>query len=120
MALQPCGHRVLVKRKEVEKEVQEGALKGFEMVDPEDVNRVRENDAQIEGTITHIGPDAWKAFRMIDNDGVVRNGEPWASVGDTIYYAKFAGQSIVDPETEEKYYLLNDEDITVIVRRGDK
>ena len=51
--------------------------------------------------------NAWKAF-----DG----GEPWAKVGDRVAFAKYGGFKIEDPDTKEVYRLLNDEDITAIIR----
>lgn len=109
--LYPCGHRVLVKTKEVETEKDLGTGIKLQLV----VNERLEKAAQIEGEVIAIGPDAWKAFRSVADDGRWVNGKPWASVGDRVYYARYAGHELTDPETGVKYTILNDEDITCII-----
>lgn len=36
--------------------------------------------------------------------------------GDTVVWARHAGKEVEDPETKEKFVLLNDEDIVAIIR----
>jgi co-chaperonin GroES (HSP10) len=36
-------------------------------------------------------------------------------VGDTVFYAKYAGKWIRDPETDEEFLIVNDEDIVAKV-----
>lgn len=113
--LYPCGHRVLVKTKEIETEKDLGNGLKLSVV----VNERLEKAAQIEGTVIAIGPDAWKAFRAVDDEGRWVNGRPWAKVGDRVYYARYAGHSLKDPETGEDLTILNDEDITCIITGED-
>nr|ASN63651.1 co-chaperonin GroES [uncultured virus] len=96
--LEVCGFRVLVEPKHFE-EVTEG---GIILNVGEDWKR--EKAATVIGTIVNVGPTAWKGF----DDGV-----PWAKVGDKVYYAKYAGKTIVDGDKE--YVILNDEDIQCII-----
>jgi co-chaperonin GroES (HSP10) len=73
------------------------------------------------GVIVAIGPDCWEAFRKVDSTGNEVNGKPWASVGDYVLYAKYAGKNVIDPFTPEDkdLIILNDEDIIAIVTEGE-
>ena len=95
MKISACGHRVIVKPDAVE-EVSKGGIIVAAGKDKE-----RQQQAQITGVIVDIGPTAWKAFD---------DGEPWAQVGDRVYFAKYGGYVIEDDG--EQYRLLNDEDVT--------
>lgn len=94
----PAGHRVLVQVEEIEEKTKGGIFI---------VNADKQTEANIYGRIVAIGPNAWKAF----DDGVA-----WAEVGDKVAFAKYGGFVIEDPETKEQYRLLNDEDITAVIR----
>ena len=96
----PAGHRVLVKAEEVEKVTKGGIILSDTAVD-------RNTEANIFGVIVAIGEAAWKAFD---------DGAAWASVGDRVAFAKYGGFVIEDPDTGEKFRLLNDDDITAIIR----
>lgn len=98
--IEPAGHRVLVKVEEVEKKTAGGIIIA-------DTIRDKMTEANIFGTIVKIGQNAWKAF----DDGV-----PWAKEGDRVAFAKYGGFVIEDPNTKEQFRLLNDEDITAIIR----
>lgn len=94
--IKPAGHRVLVRPLSLEKSTKTGILLAHDE---------RKEKAQIRGTILAIGPTAWKAFD---------EGEPWAKVGDTIFYAQYGGYLVRDPETDEELRLLNDEDVCAV------
>jgi len=68
---------------------------------------VREQEAVVKGTIVSIGPLAFHA--------PVGDGTAWVELGDRVYYAKYAGKKVVDPETKEELLLLNDEDLCVSI-----
>lgn len=68
----------------------------------------REQAAVVKGTVHSIGDQAFQA--------PVGNGTPWVKIGDRVYYAKYAGKEIVDPETKEELLLLNDEDLCVKIQ----
>lgn len=95
--LVPCGHRVIIKPDPVE----EKSKGGIVVVATEQEERMQKA-GNMKGTIISVGPTAWRAFD---------DGKPWAKEGDRVYYAKYAGKFIVDPETEEEYVICNDEDI---------
>ena len=61
--------------------------------------------ATTTGTVVSIGPNAWKAF----DPGP--DWAPWAEVGDRVMYAKYGGKVVKDPDTNEEFVVLNDEDI---------
>jgi chaperonin GroES len=96
----PAGHRVLVKVEDAE-EVTKGGI-----VIPKTIAD-KNTEANIIGELVAIGDTAWKAF----DDGV-----PWAKIGDRVAFAKYGGFIIADPDTGEQFRLLNDEDITAVIR----
>lgn len=96
----PAGHRVLVKVTEVEEVTKGGIIVAKTIAD-------KHTEANIFGTIVAVGPNAWKAFDT---------GEPWAAVGDRVAFAKYGGFVIEDPDTGEKFRILNDEDISCVIK----
>ena len=96
----PAGHRVLIRPDSVE-EITKGGI-----VLPKQVQDAEQN-ATIMGTIVALGGNAWKAFD---------DGNPWANVGDRVGFAKYGGMIVTDPDTQEKLRILNDEDITFIIK----
>jgi len=105
------GHRVLLKPHFDEDVVKEGALEGFVM----DVGETfkREKAATIVGEVVGIGSMAWKAF-----DGDHPDWEPWAKLGDIVYFAKYAGKFITSVSGEE-YIIVNDADIQAIYQHAE-
>ena len=102
MALEVCGHRVLVKPDPVS-EVDEKT--GIIVATPETLKL--EKNAVTKGELVKVGPNAWLAFD---------DGKPWAKVGDRVYFAKYAGKRVEDPEDPETDYLiLSDEDILAVI-----
>lgn len=94
----PAGYRVLVKPDDIEDSMPEELRKmGFKL------ENKREQDAVISGTLVKIGPTAWK-----------EQGQNWAEEGEKVYFAKYGGHVIKEGDVE--YRLLNDEDITAVVR----
>lgn len=57
-----------------------------------------------KGTVLQIGSKCHEDFV----DGL--------KVGDVIGYAKFGGKFITDPDTEEIYLVINDEDVVVVFK----
>lgn len=109
MLPKPCGHRVIVKpdtlddahSKMLGNELRKA---GFVIETGGDKKRIE--NAIDTGVLVEVGKTAWKAFD---------DGEPWAAVGDRVYFSKHGGNLIEDPETKEKYRLLNDEDIYAVI-----
>lgn len=101
-----CGHRLLVKQidyLEDDDTYKRMKASGFAIAETEDNKRAKESMDQ--GTVVQIGPTAWRDFGT----------DPWCAVGNQIVYAKFAGKLIVDPETKEKFYAINDEDVVAVI-----
>lgn len=113
----PVGHKILIKPDEVEKEHDCGVDK-----DGNHIKLALALDEKLaehgveNGTIVAIGPTAWKAYRILDDNGKEINGPPWAEVGDRVKFTSQAGRFILHPETKEKYKVINDEDIKVILK----
>jgi co-chaperonin GroES (HSP10) len=101
--LQVVGHRVLVRPDPVETKTQSGIV----LVKDERLYR----EATMSGEVVQIGESAWVGFA--DN-------KPWCQVGDKIIYARHTGKFVTDPDTEEELYVINDEDVQVIVKQKEK
>ena len=111
--IKPCGHKVLVRPDKIENEHQvEGTDIKIALVHQNE--RVHQA-AQITGVVVDVGPNAWEAFRTVDNEGKWVNGAPWAKPGDHVYFSKYTGHQISPNEDDEVLVLLNDEDINAIV-----
>jgi len=127
--LTPCGHRVLVKAKEVEVESTGGII----LTSSETEKRL-EKAGICEGVIVAIGDTAWRDFdkdympkwirvifdvytRLILKSDSKSTDEwtQWAKVGDRVYYSQYGGKFVVDPTTEEEYVMMNDEDIMGVI-----
>ena len=95
----PAGHRVLVKVEEAEEVSKGGIIIAKTIAD-------KQTEANIFGTLVAVGETAWKDF----------GGRQWACVGERVAIAKYGGFVIEDPETGERFRLLNDEDICAVIR----
>lgn len=111
MAIKPVGHRILVKPEDVNKRLEYdfGEAGKFKIQTDEKLERSME----IYGVLVAAGDQAWKAF------GPNHSGEPWAKPGDKILFSRHAGKYVQDPETEEEFLLMNDEDITAVITGGE-
>lgn len=96
----PAGHRVLVKVDESEKVTAGGIIIADTIAD-------RNTEASIFGRVVAVGGTAWQDYS---------DGRAWAQIGDRVAFAKYGGFVIEDPNTKEKYRLLNDEDIVAVIR----
>lgn len=100
--MKPAGHRILVKPEQVKDEIKsEGGI-----VIPT-LDKRAEQQAVVKGVVVAIGSTAWKDPSL--------GGDPWAQVGDTVLYAKFAGKAYEHPDTKEEFLFLNDEDIVAVL-----
>lgn len=93
--IKPAGHRILVRMDTVETKTSSGLIHLPESA------KDRQEAAQTTGTLIAVGPNAWTC------DGEL----PWAKPGDRVYFARYIGALVIDPETGDKYHLMNDEDI---------
>lgn len=114
------GWRILVKPKSLDDILQEDVpefLKqsDFKVALPPKMEKMVES-ATIEGTVVSVGPWAFKAYFRSTN------GEQFecpVKEGDEITFARYAGEPWIDPDTEEKYTVLNDEDVHCIKIKGE-
>ena len=90
----PTGGHVLVLPDEVKEKTSGGIYLPKTTQDTEQA-------AATTGTIVAIGPSAWK-----DLD----DGSPWATVGDKVIYARYAGVGMQGNDSKN-YVLINDNDI---------
>jgi len=93
--LKPCGYRLLVKPEVIEDTTEWD----FKIIIDEKLERA----AQVYGEVVSVGSECWKG------------DTPWAEVGDRVCYVKHSGKFITDPETDEEFVILNDEDILIVL-----
>ena len=116
MKYKVVGWRLLIKPRDLDDILQEDVpefLKSadFKVAVPQKMEKMVES-ATVEGTVVGVGPWAFKAyFRSVDGEKF----ECPVKEGDVITYARYAGQEWIDPETEEKYTVLNDEDVHCVL-----
>lgn len=106
MGIKVVGHRVLIqplKIEEVDETFKRAKAAGLYLGETDELRR--EQNAVDKGTVVSIGSTAFKDF----------GGDPWCAVGDLVAFAKYAGKYIEDPETKEKYLIVNDEDVLSVL-----
>lgn len=103
----PVLHRILIKQDKLEetnKDYLRARAAGIVIPDHEDNKRAQ---AGVDtGIILAIGETAYRDFGTT----------PPIKVGDRIAYARYSGKFITDPEDNEEYVALNDEDIVCIFK----
>ena len=99
MNLVPILHRLIVEPEEIETKTASGIILS--------VNEKAERKAVEKGKVLAIGDTAFIDFKA----GIT------PKVGDTIYFAKYAGKEIKD--SDKDYLILNDEDVICVVKKGD-
>lgn len=94
--IKAVGFRIIVQPKKVENMSKGGIALP--------INEQLEEQAQVLGTIIDIGEDVAVAYKP--------KTPFWGlKVGDQIYYAKYAGKWVQDPDTKEQVLIINDEDV---------
>ena len=107
MKYRPCGYRVLIKMDSVDKEITEGALKGFKL--GSDDEQKKEEHGHCIGRIVSFGPTAFKGYAGCESP------EDWgAKVGDLVEFNRYDGK-IPLGDTNEEYRIINDCDILMVV-----
>ena len=102
------GHRLLIKPEAVEK-VSAG---GIVIARPGQGDKL-EFMGTDRGTVVQVGPLCW---HHLDHDDA--DWKPWCKVGDRVIFARYSGKIVKHPETEEEFFLMNDEDIQVILEES--
>ncbi len=104
MSINVVGFRILVKPDNVmESKKYKTDIPGFVVAGQE---KEREQQAVDKGVVVQVGPAAFDDYKF-DNP---------LKVGDHIVFAKFAGKEVVDPETDEKFVVILDEDVVAVMR----
>ena len=67
-----------------------------------------EQAAMQRGVVHSVGSRCWENEK-----------EPWAVEGDYVLYSQYAGKVVSDPETNEQFIILNDEDILATIQNAD-
>ena len=97
LSITPKGNRVIIEQEKLEETTESGIILKRD-------NEVAEQAGIIKGTILALGDACWDSWPT-----------PWAKVGDSVYFAKFAGKQIPDPVNEEMYLIMMDEDIIATI-----
>src|SRR5260370_40645732 len=97
MKVKAIAWRVIVKPDSIEKMTKSGLVIASD-------ERL-EKGARVTGTIVDIGPDVYPTSRL-----------PLAglSIGDRVFYARYAGKVIENRDTKEELVVLNDEDVVAL------
>lgn len=112
MSLRVVGHRLLIKPDSLDEQIDlPESLKdvNFEVHKPAQLQKLEEAGTQ-SGVVLQVGKTAWRSF-----DGESPYWEPWCAVGDHIIFARYAGKFIDDPETKERFMVINDEDVQAVI-----
>lgn len=100
------GYRVLIKPDSLEEFdplIAAAKKAGIHIAEAEERKELTAVDT---GVVIQIGPVAF-----VDRGGV----ENWCKVGDRVSYARHGGKMVKDPQNaENKYLVLNDEDIILV------
>lgn len=103
--VKPCGFYVLVEMDKFEKTTESGII--IATVEQEK----REQGGMCVGTIRAFGPTAYKGFAGCSSP------DDWGvKVGDRFRTHRYAGNAI---EEHENFRLIQDSDITAIIKEGD-
>lgn len=107
MVIEPMLHRLIVKPDNIEdKDENFKRAKEVGIIIHRD-EKSREQAAVDTGTVLSIGATAFKDFGLETSP---------VKIGDRIVYARYAGKAIVDPDTEDKFVAINDEDLVAVLR----
>lgn len=103
MSYQVLTHRIAVKPfavDEWDEDRKKAKALGFALPEMEEHKRAK---ASVDvGTVVQIGPTA----------------ETSVAIGDVVGYVKNAGKFVVNPFTQEEIYLLNDQDLLVVLKKA--
>ena len=103
--LEPAGFKLLIKPFEVEK-VSAGGI----VLTSNAYQEKLEAAGRAEGIVHKVGRTAYRAYD---------DGTPWVTEGDHIIFSKYSGQFITDPNTEEEFIIIRDDDVIAIVREDE-
>ena len=110
MKYKPTGYRVLIQMDEVEQQVKDGVLKGFQL--QSDKEHEREEAGHCIGKIIAFGPTAFLGYEGCKPDSAPKD---WGvEVGDMVEFNRYDGKIPLHDEKKE-FRLVNDSDILMVV-----
>ena len=104
--IEPLLHRIIVKQQKLEeadKTYARAKAIGIEIAQHDDNRRAQAGVDK--GIVVAIGPTAYRDY----------NTDVPVKIGDMVAFARYGGKTIVDPEDQEEYVALNDEDLVAIL-----
>ena len=106
--LVPTTHRIVVKQQKLE-DISDEHKRMFKLglVTAETADKKREQAGVDQGIVVAIGPTAFKDFGT----------ECPIVIGDNIAFAKYGGKVVTDPDDNQAYVILNDEDVVCLVKK---
>ncbi len=105
----PVTHRVVVKQLQLEATRQEyKRANAMGLIIPETEDKMRAQAGVDQGTIIAFGPTAFRDFET----------EIPFKVGDFIAFAKYSGKVITDPEDNQEYVVINDDDVICVIKEN--
>jgi len=111
-SIRPCGHNVVVQPVTLKTETDSGIILVTEGSQKEKL----EMAGRMLGVLVAVGPQAWWAHSV----ALEQEYEPWAHVGDTVFYSRHAGKFMFDPISKKEMYVLHDEDILAVLPPQDE
>lgn len=102
--IEALGYTVLIRPEQIEQKSKGGIITVLDSK----VDQLER--ASICGEIVDIGELAWQRDEW--------KNKPWAEIGDMILFAKYAGSTVIDPDSGKKYILIADEDVKCRYRKG--
>lgn len=108
------GWRIMVRPQDVEEQFKEELGLGDLAIEIPDFVKEKHERATVSGEVIGVGPWAFKAYFRSTN------GEQFdcpVKVGDMVTFSKYSGQQWTDPDTDEGFLILNDEDIHTVSRK---
>lgn len=109
--IEPVMFRIVIKQvalEEYDETYQRAkAIPGFQVVQDED-NKRRAQRGLDEGTVVAIGPTAFQEYGI----------ECPISIGDKVTFARGAAKVVTDPESNEDFAIINDEDVVAILQHA--
>ncbi len=112
----PVLHRIMVKQvklEELHKEYQSAKRAGI--IIPEHAEIARAQAGVDRGVVIAIGETAYRDYSQYSDP----TSDIPVKVGDTVAFARYSGKLVTDPDTEEEYVILHDEDIVCVITQKD-
>lgn len=112
MSLKIVGHRLLVKPDPLEEQINlPETLKESNFKVHKSVTQQKMEEAGTQtGTVIQVGSTAWRSF-----DGQDIFWKPWCKEGDRIIFARYSGKFVEDPDTKERFMVINDDDVQAVI-----